>query len=196
MFYYYNQAVILLMNRFIYVILFLFSVISSCTKISDGEELYRRIRTEDGRYILLYENNQWEYEKEILSLHLPEGMINSSVYSDSVIDKSQLRPGIAVTEADIEKAIEMKSQGWKYIMPRPKSDGADWTVKDGRTTWYNGYWENEITKTISTTIPRKFPDGFYKGDNILPETWRRGGRPRLPTELEWLLSETGGVIPK
>lgn len=88
----------------------------------------------------------------------------------------------------------MQKQGWEYIMPQPKSPQARWGNRDGRTTWWVGYWTNHITNETSENIPN-FNSGKYKGDNKGGRAWRRGGSPGVPSKLEWLLSKHGGIEP-
>lgn len=105
---------------------------------------------------------------------------------------SSLRQGIQVNQKTINIALEMQKQGWKYIMPRPKSPQAAWGNSDGRTTWFRGCWVNG-DKTSSTTPVLK--ESLYVGDDLGSLGWRRGGSPRRPTKIEWLLSESGGIEP-
>ncbi len=79
-------------------------------------------------------------------------------------------------------------------MPQPKSAKASWGNTDGRTTWYVGYWINKKTNDNSSATP-KLKDGKYIGDGKGSPGWRRGGSPRRPTKLEWLLSKYGGIKP-
>jgi len=108
---------------------------------------------------------------------------------------TSLRGGIKVDQRTIDIALEMQKQGWVYVMPRPKSKQAGWGKTNGRTTWWVGYWLNEKTKQHSSTIPM-LKDGAYVGDGKSGPGWRRGGSPRRPTKLEWLLSKSGGISPK
>lgn len=105
-----------------------------------------------------------------------------------------LRGGIKVDQQTIQTALAIQQQGWEYTMPRPKSPQAAWGNTDGRTTWWVGYWYNSKTNIYSSTIPylRK---GEYVGDGTGGPGWRRGGSPRSPTKLEWLLSKSGGIQP-
>lgn len=108
---------------------------------------------------------------------------------------STLRGGIKAGQSIINIALEMQKQGWSYTMPRPKSNQASWGNSGGRTTWWRGYWFNKRTKRYSSTTP-KLKDSKYIGDNIVSRGWRRGGSPRTPSKLEWLLSKSGGIAPK
>ena len=57
-------------------------------------------------------------------------------------------------------------------------------------------WYNEQTGKYSKTEPKKNSAGFYIGDDQNQEGYyRRGGSPRYPTQIEWLLSDSGGVKP-
>jgi hypothetical protein len=105
-----------------------------------------------------------------------------------------LRGGINVDQNTINIALEMQQKGWEYIMPSPKSSKASWGNTDGRTTWWVGYWHNNKTNKFSSSTP-KLIKGEYVGDDSGGSGWRRGGSPRTPTKLEWLLSKSGGIKP-
>jgi len=107
----------------------------------------------------------------------------------------ELRGGIQADSATIQKALDMKAQGWIYIMPEPKSAQAAWGNRDGRTTWWIGYWENGITNETSSTEPT-LQNGKYTGDGQGGRAWHRGGSPSAPSKLEWLLSTRGGIPPR
>lgn len=86
-------------------------------------------------------------------------------------------------------AEELKSQGWSYTMPIPKSDQAEWGNEDGRTTWYYGYWYNQRTHEYSEKVPIRNSSGKFEGDKQnLKGKWRRGGSPPPPTKVMKLLS--------
>lgn len=108
---------------------------------------------------------------------------------------SSLRGGIKVDRETINVALEIQKHGWIYVMPRPKSKKARWGNTDGRTTWWIGYWQNNKMNQYSSTTP-KLKGGVYVGDGKGGYGWRRGGSPRAPTKLEWLLSKSGGIPPK
>ena len=108
---------------------------------------------------------------------------------------SSLRGEIKVDQETVAIAIEMQKEGWVYVMPRPKSNQARWGNSDGRTTWWVGYWHNKKTKQSSSTTP-KLKGGLYVGNEEGSPGWRRGGSPRRPTKLEWLLSKSGGIPPR
>jgi hypothetical protein len=107
-------------------------------------------------------------------------------------DPAAPRAGVQADQATIAKATAMQAQGWEYVMPMPKSAQAAWGNKDGRTTWFNGYWINRQAQAYFSTEP-KLQDGKYFGDGINPVGWRRGGSPARPSVLEWLLPKSGGV---
>jgi hypothetical protein len=107
---------------------------------------------------------------------------------------SSLRGGITADQATISQALEMQKAGWVYTMPEPKSAKAAWGVTDGRTTWWVGHWDNSITVQTSAETPKK-TGSKWVGDNQGSQGWRRGGCPRTPTKLEWLLSKSGGIKP-
>lgn len=105
-----------------------------------------------------------------------------------------LRSGVNASDAEIKQASELKSLGWEYTMPQPKSAKASWGNSDGRTTWWNGYWVNRKTNRNSSVTPSSLND--YKGDGIENRGWRRGGAPGRPTMIEWLCSTSGGIPPR
>ncbi len=107
---------------------------------------------------------------------------------------SSLRGGIPADQATISQALEMQKAGWVYTMPEPKSKKAAWGVRDGRTTWWVGHWDNTLTKQTSAATPTRV-DGKWVGDGQGSGGWRRGGSPGAPSKLEWLLSRTGGIKP-
>ena len=107
-----------------------------------------------------------------------------------------LRGGIECDTARIALALELNQQGWVYIMPQPKSPQAAWGNRDGRTTWWIGYWVNERTNATSLSQPTKDAKGIYIGDGGGGPRWRRGGSPPLPTIIEWLCSRSGGIPPR
>ena len=145
-----------------------------------------------GNEIVLYTDNTWEYSST------PSVKPYSSSSPNLSNEEIKLREdGYLVKDTKIlNKAKEMKQQGWEYIMPTPKSPGADWTVRDGRTTWHSGYWVNGKKKDRSYAEP-KLKNGIYEGDNLFVEKWTtiKRGRPKNPTKIEWLLSKTDGVPP-
>lgn len=109
----------------------------------------------------------------------------------------QLRPGIVCDEATTAIASALASQGWVYVMPQPKSAQAAWGNRDGRTTWWLGYWQNTKTGATSVKQPTKGTGDNYTGDGQAGKgVWRRGGSPPLPSKVEWLCSKNGGVAPK
>lgn len=120
-------------------------------------------------------------------------VISFSLTAQSI--PSTLRQGVSADQSTINIAFEMQKQGWEYIMPQPKSAKAAWGVRDGRTTWWVGYWQNETTSQTSSTTP-ELSKGKYIGDDNGGRSWRRGGSPGAPSVLEWLLSKSGGVEPR
>jgi hypothetical protein len=107
----------------------------------------------------------------------------------------ELRGGIEADKKLIAKATEMQKAGWAYTMPVPKTKKSSWGNSDPRTTWWRGYWTNKTTQSTSALTPRKL-DGKWRGDRNVNRGWRRGGSPRRPSKLEWLLSKHGGIPPK
>jgi hypothetical protein len=101
-----------------------------------------------------------------------------------------------VDKVIVVQAVDMYNQGWRYTMPKPKSNQASWGNNDGRTTWWKGYWYNRITFKYSRLIPKCKANGKYYGDyQNDKDYWRNGGSPSRPTKIEWLLSSSGGVKP-
>jgi hypothetical protein len=144
----------------------------------------------DGKQVILHSDFTWEYYTP------PPSRTQTATVRDNQIP-TFLRGGISADTATISAAIELYDQGWKYIMPRPKSAQAAWGNGDRRTTWWYGYWENTMTGAVSKTDPVKRSNGLYYGDNQdLRNTWRNGGSPPTPTKLEWLLSSSGGIQPR
>ena len=115
---------------------------------------------------------------------------------ETITPNPKLRGGIKVTEKTLWIAKKMYSQGWRYKMPSPKSRLAMWGEYDGRTTWWEGYWYTAGTqsRSFSHTTP-KLKDGRYVGDGKR-KSWRKGGSPHGTTNLQWLLSESGGIKPE
>ncbi|MEO0685602.1 MAG: hypothetical protein AAFY76_11305 [Cyanobacteria bacterium J06649_11] len=181
------------------VCVLLVPIIFGCGGSSRSHEVFR-VEDSQGRIIVLYDDKTWDYSDDVLtvqSLYSSGEVVSPQMYSSSSTGTSQLRLDIDVAQDVIDRANEMKTQGWIYHMPEPKSADADWTVTDGRTTWYDGYWENVLTDSYSTITPIRQVDGTYLGNNKRPKAWRKGGRPkRDPSEIEYLLSEKGGIKPK
>jgi hypothetical protein len=119
-------------------------------------------------------------------------LLASALYSQEI--PPGLRGGIQADNATIQKTLEMQKQGWSYSMPEPKSPQAAWGNRDGRTTWWVGYWTNEKTGETSSSEPM-LKNGKYIGDAQGSRRWRRGGTPPPPTKIEWLLSKSGGIKP-
>jgi len=96
---------------------------------------------------------------------------------------------IEANKAQVEQATELYNQGWRYVLPSPKSEQAEWGNYSRRTTWYEGGWRNKKTNSYSYDVPQKNNNGKYirDGDNRLG-TWRRGGAPRLNV-IECMLAE-------
>jgi len=130
-------------------------------------------------------------KRHVLGIFLIALLI-STAFSQEI--PSELRGGIKADSATIQKALEMKKQGWVYIMPEPKSPQAAWGNHDGRTTWWVGYWVNEKADETSSVEP-VLENGKYVGDGHGSPGWRRGGTPPPPTKIEWLLSKSGGIKP-
>jgi hypothetical protein len=109
---------------------------------------------------------------------------------------TELRKGSFYCDATTRQtALELVHAGWRYVMPKPKSPKAAWGVTDGRTTWWNGYWQNETKHEFSSIQPVKGEDGSFKGNGLGGPSWRRGGSPSAPSKIEWLCSISGGIEP-
>lgn len=171
--------------------LLLFMVLS-CWEESPKEELLR-IELDNGKVVALFDNKEWDYVEDT-----PRDLaFFASPSKHEVEADSPLRSGISTSKEVMHVALEMKNQGWVYYMPRPKSKGATWRNRDGRTTWHYGYWHNTMVNKYSSELPLLSNDGMYEGNLVdLRNEWRTGGRPRNPTELEWLLSLEGGIKPE
>ncbi len=145
------------------------------------------VTLDNGKKVILHEDHTWSYTE---GYHY-----DFSTIKDNRIPNF-LRDGIQADKATLVRAVEMYEQGWRYTMPRPKSNQARWGNYDGRTTWWYGYWYNEKNGKYSSTVPEKAGSGYYEGDyqNRKGEP-RRGGSPGKPSKIMWLLSSGGGVKP-
>jgi hypothetical protein len=141
----------------------------------------------NGKQIIVYDDFTWNYL---------ESDFNSDIDYSAIQDNqipNYLRQGIQANRDEIIQAIQMYEQGWRYTMPLPKSAQAAWGNSDRRTTWYNGWWYNEITGHYSSTTPEISNSGLYLGDRQNESnTWRHGGCPHSPDVYMWLLSTSGG----
>jgi hypothetical protein len=140
----------------------------------------------DGRKVILFDDFTWRYVEQ-----------EKTVTDYSAIKDNEappfLRQGTKAARQEIITAIEMYNQGWRYMMPRPKSAQAAWGNSDGRTTWWYGWWYNEKTGLYSDSTPRKSENGLYLGDNQNnAHQWRNGGSRGRPDIYMYLLSENGG----
>jgi hypothetical protein len=143
----------------------------------------------DSQKVILYPDKTWDYYKEI------SYNFDFSILEDNKIPNF-LRQGINVDNKTLKTAVEMYLLGWRYTMPTPKSPQASWGNRDGRTTWWKGYWHNDKTQDYSRKTPEKQANGYYYGDKQIEEgECRNGGSPNNPSKLEWLLSSSGGVKP-
>jgi hypothetical protein len=117
--------------------------------------------------------------------------VSVTIYAADIPDF--LRQGIDATPEQIAVAVEMYNQGWRYTMPEPKSAKAAWGVRDGRTTWYYGWWKNKKTGAYSSITPHKNENGEYIGNGTNDSgSWRRGGSPGRPDVYMFLFSPSGG----
>ena len=107
----------------------------------------------------------------------------------------ELRAGISCDNKTVQTAIELKLDGWVYIMPQPKSLQASWGNPDIRTTWWVGYWTNESKNVSSSILPTNNAAGEFVGDGNGVQSWRHGGSPSTPAAIEWLCSKSGGIPP-
>lgn len=101
----------------------------------------------------------------------------------------------ATDKTALQTALDLKHAGWTYIMPEPKSRQASWGNRDGRTTWFYGYWTNLKNHSTSSLQPVKDAKGEWIGDQKGMAAWRNGGSPRTPSRVEWLCSDSGGIEP-
>jgi hypothetical protein len=114
----------------------------------------------------------------------------------AAVSYSELRACRCASEkAAVRTALDIKHAGWTYVMPEPKSRQAAWGNRDGRTTWFYGYWTNLKNHSTSSLQPAKDAAGQWIGDERGLQAWRNGGSPRAPTPVEWLCSERGGIEP-
>lgn len=149
-----------------------------------SEEILTRA---DGTKVVIFNDNTWTNQDD--------GELKTNKPLKNY--KSFLRDGVKASDNQILIACEIYSQGWVYVMPRPKSSQASWGNWDGRTTWYNGYWHNAKTNLYSNTTPIKKKSGLYLGDNQnYSNTWRNGGTPPTPDVYMFLLSNSGGPTLK
>ncbi|MCE2884624.1 MAG: endonuclease/exonuclease/phosphatase family protein [Planctomycetaceae bacterium] len=95
--------------------------------------------------------------------------------------------------ADVAAATKLVAAGWRYVMPEPKSKAAKWGNKDTRTTWWPGYWKNA---SGATSVAQPAEADKFAGDGAAKPGWKDGGSPKTPTWVEWLCSESGGVMPE
>lgn len=109
-----------------------------------------------------------------------------------------LRGGIECSEQTINKAVEMYNQGWRYTMPKPKNKKANWHNNNFRSKWYYGYWHNIKTNKYSSATPVKNNKGEFVGNDtdLHDGFWRKGGAPKRPSKLQWLLSSAWGIEPE
>ena len=147
------------------------------------------VKLPNGNQVILYHDKTWEHYE-----------MASYNYDFSKLQDNQipnfLRQGISANKSTLKVAVKMHLQGWAYSMPKPKSSKAGWGYRDGRTTWWYGYWYNKKTKKYSHDIPKKKSNGFYYGDDQNNYgSWRNGGSPSTPSKIQWLLSSSGGVQP-
>jgi hypothetical protein len=103
-----------------------------------------------------------------------------------------LRQGVDATPNQIAIAIDMYNQGWRYIMPTPRSAQAKWGNTDRRTKWNEGGWQNEDTGAFSYSTPRRDTEGKYIGDGKNTIKSERQGSPGRPDVYMFLLSHSGG----
>lgn len=140
----------------------------------------------NGQKVILYPDKTWDYYKE------KKYDFDFSKLKNNEIP-SFLRRGIKVEKSVLKEAVIMYLQGWRYTMPRPKSNQARWGNYDGRTTWWYGYWYNIKTKKYSKSDPIKKQNDMYKGDlQNMKGYYRNGGSPAKPNKIQWLLSSGGG----
>jgi hypothetical protein len=130
-----------------------------------------------------------------LILSLNTGAAVAAADTTNSIPKELRAAKVTCDKATIDVALELKRAGWTYIMPEPKSPQAAWGNRDGRTTWWLGYWVNKNSDSTSATQPARDANGKLSGDGKGSRSWRRGGSPPPPTKVEWLCSDFGGIAP-
>lgn len=129
--------------------------------------------TDSGKQVIIFPDHTW-IEK------------NEAINSNSC----NLRNEQNATQSEISTACSMLSQGWRYVMPKPKSKQASWNNHDRRTTWWYGYWYNYKTGAYSDITPKLHQNKLYLGDNQNNSgAWRNGGTPLLPDIFMSLLSK-------
>ena len=101
-------------------------------------------------------------------------------------------PGVVAIYANDNNNGLYRSDGYT---PEPKSRQAAWGNRDGRTTWWVGYWVNAKTDASSSSQPTFDANGHWVGDGRGFTAWRRGGSPRVPSKVEWLCSVSGRIPP-
>ena len=130
-------------------------------------------------------------EKVIL---FPDGTYRKNI-QPKIDDKLQLRikqigNKHSASDNDSNEAYSLASQGWRYVLPQPKSNQAAWGNSDGRTTWWYGYWENIETNEYSSKKPQFGQSGIWVGDGQNQKGYyRRGGSPTYPSKVELILNE-------
>ena len=96
----------------------------------------------------------------------------------------------SASDREIAEAYSMAVQGWRYSLPQPKSPQAAWGNRDGRTTWWYGYWRNTQSGKHSSIKPQLSKAGIWIGDDQnLAGYYRRGGSPTYPSKIELILSD-------
>ena len=92
--------------------------------------------------------------------------------------------GDAASASDVALADALKTAGWHYEMPQPKSKTAKWGNFNKGTTWFPGYWLNATTNKTSATQP--VASDNFKGDGLPKPAWVKGGSPSEPSWVEFL----------
>jgi hypothetical protein len=169
------------MNRALIFTLLLFAALTVF-----GEEI---VELRNGSKVLLLDDFTWVYVDDSQPEYDYESITDNQI-------PDFLRGGIEASAETIKIAVEMYLGGWRYTMPRPKSAQARWGNTDRRTTWHNGHWHNSQTDLYSSEIPSKVGNTYIGDRQDHSGTWRNGGSPTPPTDIEWLLSKDRGVEPE
>ncbi len=110
---------------------------------------------------------------------------STNTTSEPSADGAPPKPiGDAASASDVALADALKTAGWHYEMPQPKSKTAKWGNFNKGTTWFPGYWLNATTNKTSATQPTASDN--FKGDGLPKPAWVKGGSPSEPSWVEFL----------
>lgn len=103
-----------------------------------------------------------------------------------VTESNELIPESDLVARCHSEAECLRTAGWRFHAPRPKSAQAAWGNHDRRTTWFYGYWTDG--KRVSDSIPhiRRFGSkALVVGDGIDNRGYyRNGGSPAPLTQIQ------------